>query len=472
MSAEDPVSAENAVAAENVPPTRSATPPGYPPPPSFETGRLRLRPWRDTDVPGPGEGPDDASLRFMPSGAQPGPDDFPAWLARRRRDMDTGADLHWCIAEAATDAMLGNVQIFRMGTAHDRFQGELGYWLRPGARGHGFIGEALGPVIAHAFTPDAGGGLGLVRLHAATDSDNLASRSILLSAGFTQWGADHQAWRRADGSLSDGTYFELLASQMPAPGQHSPEQAPGARATGAPASPDHPASAAPVATTATTARTATTATTATTLEVVTLEGHGVRLRGWRHTDAGRVAEACSDPRTQHWLAHSLPTPYTLQDAHSYIAGRSAEAEDGRSLTWCVADAGSDLCLGSVAIMDLRHAMGTSGEIGYWAHPDARGRGVMTEAVRLAVRHAFIPREDGGLGRRRLQLVAADGNSASAHIARDSGFTEVGRDRQAEQLADGTFADLVRFDVLVDEWPPAGDPATATRATPGARNSLG
>jgi RimJ/RimL family protein N-acetyltransferase len=451
MSAEDPVSAENAVAAENVPPTRSATPPGYPPPPSFETGRLRLRPWRDTDVPGPGEGPDDASLRFMPSGAQPGPDDFPAWLARRRRDMDTGADLHWCIAEAATDAMLGNVQIFRMGPAHDRFQGELGYWLRPGARGHGFIGEALGPVITHAFTPVAGGGLGLVRLHAATDSDNLASRSILLSAGFTQWGADHQAWRRADGSLSDGTYFELLASEMPVPGQHSPE-----RATGAPTSPDHRASA---------------ATAARALEVVTLEGDGVRLRAWRQTDAERVAEACSDPRTQHWLAHSLPTPYTLQDAHSYIAGRSAEATDGRSLTWCVADAGSDLCLGSVAIMDLHHAMGTTGEIGYWAHPDARGRGVMSEAVRLAVRHAFIPREDGGLGRRRLQLIAADGNSASAHIARASGFTEVGRDRQAEQLADGTFADLVRFDMLVDEWPPASEPVTATRTAPGTGTTL-
>jgi RimJ/RimL family protein N-acetyltransferase len=76
---------------------------------------------------------------------------------------------------------------------------------------------------------------------------------------------------------------------------------------------------------------------------------------------------------------------------------------------------------------------------------------MTEAVRLAVRHAFIPRADGGLGRRRLRLNAADGNSASAHIALANGFTEVGRDRQAEPLGDGTFADLVRFDLLVEEF---------------------
>jgi RimJ/RimL family protein N-acetyltransferase len=80
---------------------------------------------------------------------------------------------------------------------------------------------------------------------------------------------------------------------------------------------------------------------------------------------------------------------------------------------------------------------------------------MSEAVRLAVRHAFIPREDGGLGRQRLQLIAADGNSASQHIALVNGFVEVGRDRQAERLADGMFADLVRFDLLLGEWNAAG-----------------
>jgi len=389
-------------------------------PPVLETARLRLRPWRNTDAPGPGEAPDEDSLRFMPAGAEPGPDDFPLWLARRRREMDTGADLHWCIADATSDAMLGNVQIFRMGPADGRFQGELGYWLRPGARGCRFIGEALAPVLAYAFTPVEDGGLGLIRLHAATDSENYVSQSILRSAGFTQWGADHQAWRRHDGSLSNGMYFELQASR------------------------DHPSGA---------------------VEPVTLGGNPphaagaprIRLRKWRHADADRVVQACSDERTRHWLA-GLPSPYTLQEAHSFIAGRGQEASQGRGLSWCVADYRIDLCLGSVAVMNLRDTMGTAGEMGYWAHPEARGCGIMSEAVRLAVRHALIPRADGGLGRRRLQLNAADGNAASQHIARVNGFVEVGRDRQAERLGDGTFVDRVRFDLLVDEWavPPAND----------------
>ena len=576
-------------------------------PPVFETSRLRLRPWRDTDAPGPGEGPDAASLRFMPAGAQPGTDDFPEWLARRRRDMDTGGDLLWCIADLATDAvtshsMLGNVQIFRMGPLEGRFQGELGYWLRPGARGHGFVGEAIEAVVPHAFRPVADGGLGLVRLHAGTDSDNYVSQSILRSAGFTQWGADHQAWRRSDGSLADGLYFELLASThrptasavttattalFPArlegermrlrpwshddlprlvegladwmsrpvdqadaeewlarrrPRQQDPQLVSWCIANrstdevvgridvfdiGRPVLPGgcelgywtHPdsrgkglmtealrrllphllgstesgglglrrvtartselnvvsqsvmravgmrqwgvaprASIAPDGTAVSQVHFAVLADeldlalgSTSSVEPIMLEGKGIRLREWRHTDAERGVDACSDERTRHWLASSLPSPYTVQHAHSYVTGCRDGARAAKALCWCVADPESDLCLGSVAVMNLRDALGTAGEIGYWAHPDARGRGLMSEAVRLVVRHAFIPREDGGLGRIRLHLSAADGNLASQQIARANGFVEVGRDRLAEPLGDGTFADLVRFDLLVDEW---------------------
>jgi len=373
----------------------------------FETARLRLRPWRDTDAPGPGQGPDLDSLRFMPAGAQPGPDDFHAWLARRRRNMETGSDLHWCLADLASDTMVGNVQIFRMGPPQQRFQAELGYWLRPGARGHGFIGEAIGPVTAHALRPIENGGLGLSRLHAATNSDNYASRAVLLAGGFSQWGADHQAWRRSDGSLSDGIYFELLAANLSAGSVQA-------------------------------------------VEPITLEGKEVRLRRWRRTDVGRVVEACSDERTNHWLAQ-MPSPYTLEQAHSYLFRCAEEALAGKGLTWCVADSQSGVCLGAVAIGDLRQALGTAGEVGYWAHPEARGRGLMSEGVRLAVGHAFLPCENGGLGRQRLRLLAADGNSASQHVALANGFVKVGQDRQAEPLGDGTFVDLIRYDLLVDEW---------------------
>jgi RimJ/RimL family protein N-acetyltransferase len=46
---------------------------------------------------------------------------------------------------------------------------------------------------------------------------------------------------------------------------------------------------------------------------------------------------------------------------------------------------------------------------------------------------------------------ADGNDASQAVARRAGFTEVGRDRLAEHLGDGSFADLLRFDLLATEY---------------------
>ncbi len=83
---------------------------------------------------------------------------------------------------------------------------------------------------------------------------------------------------------------------------------------------------------------------------------------------------------------------------------------------------TDELAGLVSVMGPARPDPTSGEIGYWAHPDARGRGLVTEAVALAVRHAMHP---DGLDRRRLTLHAAAGNDASNAVALRTGFERVG-----------------------------------------------
>ena len=93
---------------------------------------------------------------------------------------------------------------------------------------------------------------------------------------------------------------------------------------------------------------------------------------------------------------------------------------------------------------------TTGEVGYWAHPAVRGRGLMSEAVRLVTDHAFRPTAEGGLGLRRLVLKAAAGNGASQHVAEANGFRRTGQQRQAERLGDGGYDDLVDFDRLATD----------------------
>jgi RimJ/RimL family protein N-acetyltransferase len=185
-------------------------------------------------------------------------------------------------------------------------------------------------------------------------------------------------------------------------------------------------------------------------QVPTLEGDGLRLRALRRTDAKRLMEACNDERTQHWLV-GMPSPYQLEDAESFIDGRLENLASGEGVSWAIADPVTDDLLGNVSVFDLKNRIdATAGEVGYWLHPEARGRGVMSAAVALAVKHAFKPIEEGGLGRRRLMLFAAEGNSASAHVAISNGFTLTGTARAASPRRGGSYDNLLCFDLLSSE----------------------
>lgn len=184
------------------------------------------------------------------------------------------------------------------------------------------------------------------------------------------------------------------------------------------------------------------------LEVPQLRGREVVLRRWREDDVPRVAEACADPRTQTWLPE-LPSPYTLADAQWYVGSREEQHARGTGIYWCVAAADDDRCVGSIALMNLGGA-GAAPEVGYWTHPDARRRGLMTEATRLVLRHAAVDVEDGGLGLPRVTLRAAVDNAASNAVAVGAGLTRIGVARCAERLRDGTLADMALYDALAAE----------------------
>jgi RimJ/RimL family protein N-acetyltransferase len=375
--------------------------------PVMETERFRLRPWTADDVPGPDEGPDAASLRFMPPGVHPDATTFPSWLRRRLVSQDADEHLNWAIVDRETDRALGNLTVFKLDAAANRFQAEIGYWLHPPARGRGVLGEVMPPMIDHAFAPRAEGGMGLARLYAETDLDNGASQAVLLRAGFRRWGQDRYAFRNGAGDVTDGAYFELLATDERI--DRRPRR----------------------------------------VDEVTLEGERVRLRPWRDDDASRVVEACTDARSTQWLS-GLPDPYTLEHAAAYIRRCRGESATGSGLFLAVADRDDDRCVGSIALMGLTGRDETAAEVGYWAHPAARGGGTTTEAVRLLVDHAFRPITDGGLGLRRLVLKSAAGNAASQHVAKTNGFQRTGVERQAERLGDGRFDDLVTFDLLAPD----------------------
>lgn len=183
------------------------------------------------------------------------------------------------------------------------------------------------------------------------------------------------------------------------------------------------------------------------LETPTLTGDRVALRALRDDDVPSIVEGCGDERSGHFLPF-LPSPYAAGDAREYLVHSVEQASLGTGVNWAMADPASGRHLGNLGLPRIGRQQA---EIGYWAHPAARGRGVTSEAVGLLVGHAFTDVDDGGLGFDRLFLKAAATNPASQRVALANGFVECGRERSSERLGDGTVVDIVVFDLLRDEW---------------------
>ncbi|GAB95952.1 hypothetical protein KILIM_029_00620 [Kineosphaera limosa NBRC 100340] len=144
----------------------------------------------------------------------------------------------------------------------------------------------------------------------------------------------------------------------------------------------------------------------------------VRLRAHREGDVEAIVAQCIDPQMVRWT--TVPRPYGPDAARSYLAmiAQAWSRDDGQrfwAIEW-VDDAGNPRFGGGI---DLRPRGSGSAEVGYGLHPDARGRGLMVRALRLACQWWF---DSGGA---RVYWFANAGNEPSWRVARACGFTRHG-----------------------------------------------
>ncbi len=191
------------------------------------------------------------------------------------------------------------------------------------------------------------------------------------------------------------------------------------------------------------------------LEIPVLEGDGFRLRPVREGDAPRIQEGTAEPTATYWLGHK-PAPYTMDDATTYVERRRELAASGQGVTWAVADPDDDEILGTV--LWFNWTAGVECEVGWWLHPDARGRGLATRAVRLLVGHVFETLEV-----KRVTAFAAAGNTASRAVMERLGFRLYGIERYGAWIRDG-HVDMALYDVTASEW------AAGARSTVNAMTS--
>lgn len=113
----------------------------------------------------------------------------------------------WGITLRGSDAVIGTCTLFHVDAAHRR--AEVGYAMRSDQWGSGLAGEALWTLIAFAFGP-----LGLHRLEADADPENVRSVRMLERHGFRQEGHLRERWHHM-GELRDAIFFGLLRSEWP-----------------------------------------------------------------------------------------------------------------------------------------------------------------------------------------------------------------------------------------------------------------
>lgn len=366
--------------------------------PVLSDGVVTLRAHRPDDVPGVLEQCTDPASRRWTT--------VPVPYTRAHAETFVGETVpagwqqgHWAFAVEARE---GGVARF-CGTVELRSKGnrraELAYGAPPWARGQGITERALRLLLAWGF-------------------EERRLRAVVWWAGVGNWASRRTAWRL--GFSCDGTVERWLPQRGDlVDGWVGVLHVDDERAPRTPW-----------------------------LDLARLEGGRVVLRDLVTADVPRVQEARGDPRTRRWLP-DLP-PSTHASATAYVESRIGQRAEGSGLTWAVADRADDRLVGVVSLLGLR--AGRQAELSYWAHPDARGRGLTTEACRLVARHCLAPAERQGLGLRRLWADVTEGNDASVHVLSAVGFRPAGRARHAARTGDGSLADALLFDLLPEDPP--------------------
>ena len=152
------------------------------------------------------------------------------------------------------------------------------------------------------------------------------------------------------------------------------------------------------------------------MQPVELRTDRLLLRAWRPDDAPAVTAACDEPEIARWT--TVPAPYTDADGRAWTAEVApALWGSGTATPFAVCDAGTGRLLASCGLHDIKDR---SAEIGYWCAAEARGTGVVTEAVLAVTRWGF---ED--LVLERVGWIAGVGNWASRRVAERCGYTVEG-----------------------------------------------
>lgn len=171
------------------------------------------------------------------------------------------------------------------------------------------------------------------------------------------------------------------------------------------------------------------------------------LRPLREADVPAITAACQDNEITRWCV-SVPLNYTEETALNFVNYTLMASETGKEYVWGIDYSG--IFAGIVTLHEIEE---TSAELGFWMAPEMRGKGILTEALRVMMGFAFDPL---GLGFDQLGWTAIVGNRASYKVAQKVGIkhikmVEAGTPGRPAPNGDETFHAAWKGYVTREEW---------------------
>ena len=120
----------------------------------------------------------------------------------------------------------------------------------------------------------------------------------------------------------------------------------------------------------------------------------------------------------------------------------------REQRWLIIERSTNTIVGKINLGNIERGPFNNGRFGYWIGMGFEGKGYMLEALTLAVRHAFAPIADGGLGLHRVCANIMASNRRSRTVLERVGFVKEGFSEKYLQIR-GVYEDHERWAMTVE-----------------------
>jgi RimJ/RimL family protein N-acetyltransferase len=175
--------------------------------PALADDVVRLRRWREPDVPAQLEAFSDPLFQRFSDWAPQTEADARAYLAEHEQARRAGTQIEFALVEPHhDDVVLGGASLNNVSLEQGR--AAIGYWLARHARGRGVATHAVRLISRWAFED-----LHLARLELTCSPDNRASQGVAERCGFTREGVlrSHVPFK---GARRDTVMFSLLPGEL------------------------------------------------------------------------------------------------------------------------------------------------------------------------------------------------------------------------------------------------------------------